>query len=989
MKCRKNVADLTKQEKEDFIKAVKGMKRSGKYDQYVTGHADAAMRATPAPGNAVRRNAAHRGPAFLPWHREFLKRFEQDLQAEVSGVMLPYWNWFEDMKLWNDNDSDEANIDRIENQSPVFANDFMGGDGDPSNNDYVQTGEFAYDPNDQDTWTVVDHQGNTPVDDNGNPQPGLKRGFGNRINPLGISQLPVESDFYGDPSDPNDGLFKHSEYDRSPWYDTNYLSFRNGLEGFAEINGKRNNLHNRVHIWIDGDMMPHTSPNDPLFFLHHCFVDKLWADWQAEHPGSSYLPTGSESDAPPGHRLNDAMYPWSTTPAGVLNHYDLGHRYDTDPPSVELDTPNLTFTDVPESETTARAAVFSVSACENVQFEITDGPTLTSGSGSFGTLLGTSTTVTPESGENKGRLWISFTGVTAGDTAGGTVTIQCTQTGEEWTIPITANTIVPPTAAVDLVVDKSGSMSETSGVKTLGGSDISRMEVLKYSAPIFVNLLDNDDALGVVSFNQDAQQATASIEQAGASPFGTGRVNATNAIGGLTPGGWTSIGDGVALAHSRLNPLTGYDTKSTVVLTDGHENSPQYISDISSLIGERVFAIGMGTPEQLKPAALDSLTNGTGGSLMMTDTLDADDYYRLSKYFLEILAGVKNTDIVVDPEGRLRPGEERRISFRLTEADIKSDVILLVPTKDVFDLSLETPDGDVIDPGTAAGVSEISHTTAENVTYYRMNLPVSMGAQGAHSGRWHAVLSVNEDGFRRYLNHVEETDPRGYQVLETHGARYNLNVHTRSNLQLDASLSQNSREPGATLTLRARLTEYDLPVENRAMVQADVTQPDTTATTLSFDEVDPGVFETTLSASQSGVYRCTIRGEGRTLQGRRFTRERLVTGSVWNGGDDPAPSANDPGNHDAQFCRLLECLTRNAFAEYFEELGIDVDELRACIKEYCRSTQLPSEPTRSTRERRLEPGDDDFQRMLSDPRIRDALSSIRKASQDLDLSNED
>ncbi|HEX5847186.1 MAG TPA: tyrosinase family protein, partial [Rhodoplanes sp.] len=27
-------------------------------------------------------------------------------------------------------------------------------------------------------------------------------------------------------------------------------------------------------------MAPMTSPNDPVFFLHHCFVDKAWADWQ-------------------------------------------------------------------------------------------------------------------------------------------------------------------------------------------------------------------------------------------------------------------------------------------------------------------------------------------------------------------------------------------------------------------------------------------------------------------------------------------------------------------------------------------------------------------------------------------------------------------------------------------------------------------------------------------------------------------------------------
>jgi len=37
---------------------------------------------------------------------------------------------------------------------------------------------------------------------------------------------------------------------------------------------------NRVHVWVGGSMLPMSSPNDPIFMLHHCNVDRIWAKWQ-------------------------------------------------------------------------------------------------------------------------------------------------------------------------------------------------------------------------------------------------------------------------------------------------------------------------------------------------------------------------------------------------------------------------------------------------------------------------------------------------------------------------------------------------------------------------------------------------------------------------------------------------------------------------------------------------------------------------------------
>jgi len=285
-RCRKNQTMLTAQEKSHFVAAVLALKASGKYDQYIQDHVNFMPN-------------AHRGPAFLPWHREFLRRFELDLQAIDSTVTLPYWDWTVDnsptLSIWDIN--------------------FMGGNGRPSDG-RVMTGPFAFSTG---NWTLI-------IDG-----PALRRRFGGAI-----SSLPTPSDVTAALTGP-----AATPYDVAPYNINSASGFRNLLEGW--INGPQ--LHNRVHVWVGGSMGPASSPNDPVFFLHHCFVDKLWADWQALHPTEGYLPS---SGALTGHNLADPMQPWQSrgeviTPASVLDHHALGYAYDTE----SVCAPKLKFRDDP------------------------------------------------------------------------------------------------------------------------------------------------------------------------------------------------------------------------------------------------------------------------------------------------------------------------------------------------------------------------------------------------------------------------------------------------------------------------------------------------------------------------------------------------------------------------------------------------------------------------------------------------------------------
>lgn len=91
MTIRKNQASLTPEEKRAFVAALLELKRTGRYDRFVTTHNGFIMGDTDS-GDRV----GHRSPSFLPWHRRFLLEFEAALQAVDPAVALPYWDWTAD-----------------------------------------------------------------------------------------------------------------------------------------------------------------------------------------------------------------------------------------------------------------------------------------------------------------------------------------------------------------------------------------------------------------------------------------------------------------------------------------------------------------------------------------------------------------------------------------------------------------------------------------------------------------------------------------------------------------------------------------------------------------------------------------------------------------------------------------------------------------------------------------------------------------------------
>jgi len=245
-------------------------------------------------------NRAHQGPVFLPWHRLYLRRLEEAIQAvsRDPNAALPYWDW----------SSDGGLPAAAQLGAPIWS--LLG----PPRGQ-VTTGPLA-----QFRVRLTQAAGRLVV--------GPERRIW-RDATRGIARLPS----------PNDQVWTLADglYDGAPW-NTDADSFRNKAEGWQDpredLQRREPHMHNRVHVWMGGDMAPGSSPNDPVFFLNHCNVDRLWERWMRRR-GRTYLPGAGQG--PAGQRATDPLFSivWpSMTPTQVLDPTETGldwYRYDALP----------------------------------------------------------------------------------------------------------------------------------------------------------------------------------------------------------------------------------------------------------------------------------------------------------------------------------------------------------------------------------------------------------------------------------------------------------------------------------------------------------------------------------------------------------------------------------------------------------------------------------------------------------------------------------
>lgn len=254
---RKEWRELTQSEISSFFDAIKCLKsKPSKYDPSL---GSTSIYDDMVYIHIISNDAAHKVAAFLPWHRQFLSIFENLLRKECKyNASLPYWDFAMDSQA--------------PERSPVFAKNAFGGNGGP--NGCVTDGAFT-------DWKSTFPQKKPCI----TRQYNMKSEYG----PLmGVQYSPLQIEYM--------------------------LLYYKKFGDFGKV--IEEHPHNMAHYGIGGTMFdPKTATNDPIFWIIHTNVDRIWYTWQERYPELANTYNGNTK---PNSTVENA------TPEDMLRYYGLG-----------------------------------------------------------------------------------------------------------------------------------------------------------------------------------------------------------------------------------------------------------------------------------------------------------------------------------------------------------------------------------------------------------------------------------------------------------------------------------------------------------------------------------------------------------------------------------------------------------------------------------------------------------------------------------------
>jgi Mg-chelatase subunit ChlD len=164
-----------------------------------------------------------------------------------------------------------------------------------------------------------------------------------------------------------------------------------------------------------------------------------------------------------------------------------------------------------------------------------------------------------------------------------------------------ADELIVPQVAVVLVLDSSGSMR-----RKVMGSTRSQQAIANESAVGAIEVLDEKDLVGVVSFSNAARKV---IEIDRNDQPETSRSR----IGSISSSGGTNMGSALNMARDMLEPVEA-NTKHVILLSDGESMNPEILPELATELGElgiKVSTIAVG--DEADESGMKTIARLSGG----------------------------------------------------------------------------------------------------------------------------------------------------------------------------------------------------------------------------------------------------------------------------------------------------------------------------------------------------------------------------------------
>jgi hypothetical protein len=237
-RVRRSWGRMSQEQQETYIQVMKDV-AGGVHGQA----AQDAYRALVHSHRVNFNDGLHWGYQFLPWHRWFILELENLFRQFEPCVTVPFWSWeldANDPNLW-------------------------------TNNFYL--------------WGSQDYQ------------------FGSIVSPEGcVTDGPFGQNEYSLYYQGRSVcLERGQDYDDGAFDDmvdiqTNIFSIDPDNGGtWDDVSDALESIHDNVHCQIDGTMCTSNSSEDPLFFLHHANIDRLWYMYQNMGDAQKFLQSGESN----------------------------------------------------------------------------------------------------------------------------------------------------------------------------------------------------------------------------------------------------------------------------------------------------------------------------------------------------------------------------------------------------------------------------------------------------------------------------------------------------------------------------------------------------------------------------------------------------------------------------------------------------------------------------------------------------------------------